>query len=136
MIPCWPALPLDLFIEGSDLDIPGHATDLGHAEKHLITLFGGSDFSTHFSDTNGIPTLVARLRMSVFPIEIFLQPVPTRRQAAYVHMINEYRVLQEKGTTFREQVLQLKRSGVKTEPAFAQLLGLSGDPYEAMFRLF
>lgn len=129
-------LPLDLFIDGSDLDIPGYTTDLRLAEQHLSTLFGGPGFHATHSEMRGVRTLVAVFRLGEFPVEVFLQPVPTRRQAAYIHLVNEYRVLQEKGDTFRDQVLQLKMSGLKTEPAFAKLLGLSGDPYDAMLQLF
>jgi hypothetical protein len=34
-----------------------------------------------------------------------------------------------------DKVKLLKQNGIKTEPAFAQLLALQGDPYEAMLNL-
>ena len=30
---------------------------------------------------------------------------------------------------FRRQIIDLKKQGLKTEPAFAKLLALTGDPY-------
>jgi hypothetical protein len=47
-------------------------------------------------------------------------------------MITEFRILQLRGEEFRHDIIALKKSGLKTEPAFASLLGLSGDPYEAL----
>jgi hypothetical protein len=129
-------LPLDLFIDGSDLDILGCARELDNAEKHLTNLFGGPNLITQQVAVRGIPTLIANFRLDGFLIEIFLQAVPTRQQAGYIHMINEHKILNERGVVFSDQVLQLKKSGMKTEPAFAQLLGLRGDPYEAMLRPF
>lgn len=129
-------LPLDLFTDGSDLDILGCAIELDDAEKHLTNLFGGPHFTSQQVAVRGIPTLTANFRLEGFLIEIFLQAVPTRQQAGYIHMINEHQILNERGVVFRDQVLQLKNRGLKTEPAFAQLLGLHGDPYDAMLRPF
>ena len=50
----------------------------------------------------------------------------------YLHMVIEYKILLQKGESFRQQVIALKQSGLKTEPAFAQLLGLPGNPYTAL----
>jgi hypothetical protein len=47
----------------------------------------------------------------------------------------ERRLLQLGGSAAREQVLALKQAGLKTEPAFAAWLRLSGDPYEALLAL-
>ncbi|MGC3943422.1 MAG: DUF4269 domain-containing protein [Chryseolinea sp.] len=65
---------------------------------------------------------------------MFGQSRPSTEQEAYLHMVNEYQVLQSRGSEFRDEIIRLKKSGLKTEPAFAKALGLTGDPYEAMLR--
>lgn len=35
----------------------------------------------------------------------------------------------------REEILRLKENGLKTEPAFAQVLNINRDPYEALILL-
>ncbi|OBZ55281.1 alpha/beta hydrolase, partial [Bacillus cereus] len=35
----------------------------------------------------------------------------------------------------REEVIRLKEQGLKTEPAFAQVLNIDGDPYEELILL-
>jgi hypothetical protein len=96
-------------------------------------------------------------------VEIFAQNRATDQQNGYLHMIKEAQVLdyfekrekmeEKEGSffvwengkeisenlstkkSFREGIIELKRSGVKTEPAFVQLLGIGGDdinPYEAL----
>ena len=44
-------------------------------------------------------------------------------------MLAEARILALLGPDFAKRVRALKRQNIKTEPAFAQLLRLSGDPY-------
>jgi len=53
-----------------------------------------------------------------------------------IDMIIEYRILLEKGEDFRKQLIELKRQGLKTEPAFALLLGLEGNPYTELLSLY
>lgn len=129
-------IPISLDLSTSDLDIICCFTDKeffrtilteGFAKKHGFVV---KEFSS-----KGIDTVVASFEAADFCIEIFAQAVPTRQQYGYRHMVIEHRLLIEKGETFRQQILTLKRKGYKTEPAFAHLLGLAGDPYEALLEL-
>lgn len=70
-----------------------------------------------------------------FEFEIFGQNIPTELQNAYRHMLVEHKILQEAGGDFRTQIIELKRQGYKTEPAFAKLLALQGDAYEELLKL-
>lgn len=79
--------------------------------------------------------LKANFFIDDFEIEIFGQNIPTKQQNAYLHMLIEHKILQEKGEDFRMQIIELKKQGHKTEPAFTRLLNLQGDPYEALLRM-
>jgi len=46
-------------------------------------------------------------------------------------MVVQSRLLELDDGRFRAAAITLKQSGLKTEPAFADLLGLAGDPYKA-----
>ncbi|GGG28710.1 hypothetical protein GCM10011323_35150 [Pontibacter amylolyticus] len=50
-------------------------------------------------------------------------------------MLIEHKLLLQHGDKFKQQVVQLKLQGYKTEPAFAQLLGLKGNSYEVLLLL-
>lgn len=67
-------------------------------------------------------------------IEIFCQHVATEYQRGVRHFRIEKRLLALR-PQLRERIVDLKQGGRKTEPAFAQSLGLTGDPYEALLHL-
>jgi len=50
-------------------------------------------------------------------------------------MLIENKILEQEGKQFRKKIIALKEQGYKTEPAFATLLGLEGNPYEALLEL-
>jgi hypothetical protein len=129
-------LPLDLFVRGkSDLDIIIQSDRLQILEQTLLGLFANKKkLSTKFMMVRKRPTLLCRFIQQDFQIEIFAQPVPVKQQLAYRHMIIEHWLLSTRGATFRKKILELKLNGVKTEPAFAQILGLEGDPYDALLQ--
>jgi hypothetical protein len=51
------------------------------------------------------------------------------------HMIVEERLLRLGGPEVREQIRSLKAQGLKTEPAFAVVFQLPGDPYKTLLQL-
>jgi hypothetical protein len=127
-------LPLNIFIEGkSDIDILGHSNDFETVEKILLTHFSGHDgFFIEKKPIRQQPTLICRFSVNTMPVELFIQDMPVKEQYGYRHMVIEHWLLTKYGEPFRQQVIKLKKKGMKTEPAFATLLHLSGDPYEVL----
>jgi hypothetical protein len=130
-------MPLDIFIEGkSDLDILCEAASFESVENVLLKCFvNETGFSIYRKDIQGIDTLLCNFMLQSFPVEIFCQAIAPTHQLAYRHMVIEYRLLKKYGEPFKKEVLKLKKQGIKTEPAFAILLRLSGNPYEALLAL-
>lgn len=129
-------IPLDLFIPNkSDLDIIIQSDRLQIMEQRLTDTFAKKKkLSTKLMMVRKRPTLVCRFLERDFQIEIFCQPVPVKQQLSYRHMVIEYWLLQTHGDRLKKKILELKKDGVKTEPAFAQVLNLEGDPYDALLR--
>jgi hypothetical protein len=126
-------IPLGVNIEGSDLDILCYFESAISFTDAVTRAFSHlPDFCIKTKIISGYESVVAAFSMMDFPVEIFGQSVPVNDQMAYRHLIIEYRILTDLGDEFRNKVIELKRSGLKTEPAFARLLGLDGDPWLAL----
>ena len=129
-------VPIDIDIEGSDLDIICEV-DLKFEEDFLDDLmfsrFIPYDVDVEHPIINGEKCITLNFELEGFPIEIFGQNKPTTRQNAYLHMIAEYKILQEEGVEFKQKIIELKKKGIKTEPAFGILLGLD-NPYEDLLK--
>lgn len=125
-------LPLNIFIDGSDLDILCYAPDLSAFENDVLHFSRFDDFSIHKRPVKDIPSVISRFIFQGFEFELFGQPVPTCGQTAYRHLVVEHAILQREDENFLNKIIVLKKSGLKTEPAFAHVLNLPGDPYEAL----
>jgi hypothetical protein len=129
-------VPLDIDLPESDLDIICHCHDHLSFVGLLWKLYSGNTGFCIKSDfINGKRTTVAQFNTQFFTIEIFAQSMPTQKQLAYRHMIVEHQILERKGDTFKLMIRKLKSEGFKTEPAFAKLLNLDGDPYKELLKL-
>ncbi|RAK62672.1 DUF4269 domain-containing protein [Hymenobacter edaphi] len=131
-------IPLAVDVAGSDLDLICQAAEAQQPvlarllRRHYGALPG---FELHCTRWQEQPTVVSRFRAVGFAWEIFAQPLPAPQQQAVRHLQVEHAVLQAGGEAWRRAVRQLKQQGLKTEPAFARLLGLPGDPYAALLAL-
>jgi len=132
-------VPIEIDIEGSDLDII-FEVDFRFEEDFLEDLMfskfipNDRDVKVEYPIINGEKCIIINFIMEDFPIEIFGQNKPTRKQNAYLHMIAEHKILQEKGEDFKQKIIELKKKGIKTEPAFGILLGLE-NPYEDLLKI-
>ncbi|MNT60724.1 hypothetical protein D3C72_1983240 [compost metagenome] len=77
-------------------------------------------------------SVVANFFVETFEIEIFGQNIPTELQNGYKHMVIEDQILRSRDENFRLEIIKLKESGIKTEPAFGLLLGLNGNVYQEL----
>jgi hypothetical protein len=130
-------IPIALNIPGSDLDIICEVYDFDVFEKLINKLYSDMDsyVVNRKIDGEGKTILVTNFFFMDFEFEIYAKSANTETFNGYRHMIIEDRIIKSLGEDFRKRVIELKMSGIKTEPAFAQLLGLSGNPYEALFNL-
>jgi hypothetical protein len=131
-------IPIDVDIPGSDLDILCHTPEpeMDAFEALLRREYGHPpDFTLARKRRYGHPIILCDFTYRDFPIQVYASPTPVDAQRAWVHLLAEARLLADAGPEAREAVRALKRAGIKTEPAFAQVFGLSGDAYEALYEL-
>ena len=129
-------IPLDVDLPDSDLDIICEVHDASAFAVCLMDHFAAApQFRLTRGVVNNMPTTIANFFIDDFAIEVFGQAVPVDHQAAVVHLEVENRLLELAHESLRSAVRALKREGLKTEPAFAQSLGLAGDAYEQLYAM-
>lgn len=129
--------PLGLQTPASDFDIACSALDLTQFERSLgaVLLELGVPAASPRRLMLSTEASVTSFSCDGSPIEVFCQTIPVSEQHGFRHMIIEGQLLRLAGETLRERVLALRDDGLKTEAAFAKVLGLAGDPYAALLQL-
>lgn len=123
-------IPLGIDIEGSDLDIICFCPETETFYSDLLHYFKDEQaFEIYKTQAYGQESVVANFIYRHFSIEIFGQNTQVKHQMAYRHMLIEYYILTSRGIKFKNAIIELKKSGIKTEPAFGILLNLEGNPY-------
>jgi hypothetical protein len=127
--------PLGIDLPSSDIDILCHAPD-PHAFAETVCRGCAvlSGFAVHQWRGAQRP-VVARFTAEGWAFELFGSPEPVAAQPGWRHFLVERRLLAIGGDRLRAAILALRHAGAKTEPAFAQLLGLAGDPYAELLTL-
>lgn len=127
-------IPIEINIENSDIDIIGESSDFEKAEHHLTEHFSHYlEFKINHQTTNNESCLTCNFNIDSFEVEIYLENKNPTKQNAYRHMLIEAKLLEKFDESFKNKIIKLKKDGYKTEPAFAKLLDLKGNPYLALF---
>lgn len=128
-------IPIDIDIPESDLDIICQCSDHLKFAETLNSLYSDKEkYQIRTSKWNDLKSTIAKFRSEEFEIEIFGQDCPTESQNAYRHMVIEHKILNSQDDKFRAEIIRLKQGGMKTEPAFARLLGLQANPYQELLK--
>ena len=130
-------VPIDCDLPESDLDMVCYAPDLDRMHEYLSAELGEMPgFAIKQKNLFGVDSVICRLQLGVWPVEIVAQPLPVQHQRAYGHMLAEALLLYRGGPEINDIIRGLKRRGLSTEEAFASHFGLPGDPYEALLHLY
>lgn len=127
--------PLDLDLPDSDIDILCHAPDPQAFAAAVWNAYRDQPGFAMWQWQGSDRPVVARFRCAGWLFELFGQARPVAEQLGWRHFVIERRLLALGGEPLRAAVMARRRAGAKTEPAFAQVLGLTGDPYAALLTL-
>jgi hypothetical protein len=126
-------VPLGINLPYSDIDIVCHFSGNADLRVLLNKMFSHLDsFKSWTKEYDDGLATVCVFRKLGFEYEIFLQDKPSDQQMAFRHMVQECRLLNLLGENFKVRIIELKKNGIKTEPAFATVLGLKGNPYRKL----
>lgn len=127
-------IPIEIDVRKSDLDIICEVKKFDIFTKLLEKEFSKfNNFKTRFINNDSV--VVCNFEIDFIEIEIYASNISSFKSNAYRHMLIEDRIINLLGDEFKEKIINLKEKGLKTEPAFAKLLNLNNDPYEALLNL-
>lgn len=122
-------IPIEIDIEGSDLDIVCSVKNFDEFEKKVSERYGKlEDYRVRKVEDS----IVINFYYEKMEIELYGNDRASDMQNAYLHMLVEAKLLELGGRELRREIIELKKSGIKTEPAFCRVLGVEGNPYENM----
>jgi predicted metalloenzyme YecM len=119
--------PLGLDVSGSDVDILFGVKDFDVVAEKLKRLLGGE---LGFEIVVREESLVCRFSVEGVLFEIYGEELESVEQMGYRHFRVEEHLLKYRGV--RDEVMKLREGGVKTEEAFAKVLGIGGDVFEGV----
>jgi uncharacterized protein len=127
--------PLGIHTKKSDLDIVVMGQNLNEVRDLIKAQKAWGDIEIKRYRVNDLETLLINFTFEDVPFEIFSQGRPPVKQQAYRHFLIEERLLKYYGPKLTDRIRDLRRQGLKTEPAFALTLGLENDPYKDLLLL-
>lgn len=127
--------PLGIGLAESDIDVACYCAELEEFKAFATAEFSGySKFRIQDTVFQNQESVIVQFHALEWDFELFCQSTPTYQQWGVRHFKTEQRIF-EIAPQLKAIVIKLKRSGLKTEPAIAKVLGLPGDPYAAILQL-
>lgn len=123
-------IPIEIDIEGSDIDIACQTDDLILFSNFTLKKFS---YYPSFTDNLQESSYSASFNIDNIPVEIYAEPTPVEQQNGYRHMLIEKRLLDIGTDSFRDKIIDLKKQGYKTEPAFGKLLKMENPYLELLY---
>lgn len=126
--------PLNIVTKDSDLDILFQSEKLSLFKKDVMTLFSDNDsLVIKEKKHQDISSLIISLRYKDLVVELFCQSKSVYKQQSNLHFLIEGRLLKI-FPKVKKQIIQLKKNGIKTEPAFGEVFKLAA-PYKDLLKL-
>lgn len=128
-------IPLQINTDDSDLDLLCQSADLKHFEEICQQHWGNlPSYRCHRALFQNLESSVVDFTVEGLKVEIFCQDEEVFKQNANRHYYAQSKLLKLLGPKFRSDVKKLRAKGLKTEPAFGELLGLN-SPYEELLQI-
>jgi hypothetical protein len=128
-------LPLGLSTPASDIDVVCHVPDPAAFAQMVWRRYGSCDGFALYQWCSSRRPVVARFEWAGWPFELFGDPRPVDQQEGWLHFEIERRLLALDDGRLRKAVAGHRARGMKTEPAFAAVLAIAGDPYSGLLAL-
>ncbi len=120
------------------MDILLSSENLDNTLDELKSKYGSyANFKYEFVNAQSLKSLVVNFEFEDLEYEVFVQDVSRVNQWAYKHFLIEERLLKYGGSDFKNKVRELRETGLKTEAAFCEALGIAyTNPFESLLELF
>ncbi|MEY9184505.1 hypothetical protein ABIG06_006094 [Bradyrhizobium sp. USDA 326] len=128
-------LPLGISTPTSDIDVVCQVSDAAAFAELVWRRYGACDGFALYQWRSSRRPVIARFEWGGWPFELFGDPRPVDQQEGWQHFEIERRLLALDDGRLRKAVVGHRGRGMKTEPAFAAVLGIAGNPYSGLLAL-
>ncbi len=129
-------IPLDIDIQGSDIDIICCVTEFTRFQTRLRECFEHlQNFIITESYGQGSRHSISQFEGHGFRVEIYGEQKEVTKQNGFLHLIAEAKLLEIGGVSSRDEIRKIKNKGHKTEPAFAEYFKIDGNSYSELIKL-
>lgn len=130
-------IPIEVDIDSSDIDILCEISSFDDFKNIVLNNYSHyQNFNIREKVINNRGSVIVNFKYKHMEFEIFGQSLAVELQDGFRHMIVEDRIINICGEDFKNKIIELKKQGIKTEPAFGIILNIKDDPYLELLKLY